>query len=208
MRMTPYLDKSQLGRGWNKEGIQASLISYQCLIVIFHQKGEFRMERFTVKTMFRLFIILLISTCVIGSTHCFASDIKSGFRDLKWGQPPPQGMVKVGDIVTGDEFERSSDKLLIGDIKLSKIRYYYNKSRLIGVKVFAAIEYSDKFKLICEEWWGKYIKIDPNTIAWNSKDTNAILNFGENDEVVLILISNKLAEKVSKEIANQSRKDM
>jgi len=81
-----------------------------------------------------LAVFFCLSICVMSMqvNPVFASTI-DGFRGLKWGDPPSEDLVFKKVYKDLSIYTRPNDKMSIGDIKLTAIKYIFWKNKFMGV---------------------------------------------------------------------------
>ncbi len=111
--------------------------------------------------------IFLGILAVLTPSQALAQDgLKPGFRDMEWNQPPAPGMVK--DHVEGNIifYTRATDKLSIGNAKLTSIIYGFFNNRLSGVTVRTGVGQEDALLAVLNESWGKGHQSNPYIKSW------------------------------------------
>ncbi len=97
-----------------------------------------------------------------------------GFRDLRWGSAPAPDMVSLGDTANGESFTRPSDKLAIGDVPLTAIKYSYLEGRLAVVVVSFDFEVLGQLETFLEGVWGPSLAQPEQPTYWRSDSTTVV----------------------------------
>ena len=125
-------------------------------------------------------IVLLLSFLILPSFEAIAfQNEPDGFRGIKWGTNIKnlRDMQLYGDF--GDEkfYTRKNDKLKIGEAKLEKITYIFNKGRLGGVMIcFTSASNASIIKETLTQHYGENFFTPPAEIlAWNGR--NVFISF-------------------------------
>jgi len=91
-----------------------------------------------------------------------------GFRDLRWGDAPPDGMTLVHE--DGDEklFSRSSDVLALDGTPVGSILYSFHRSQLAAVRIDMPLGAGERvFRSRCAVWGTpKQPAIDQERYFW------------------------------------------
>ena len=78
---------------------------------------------------------------------------KPGFRDLKWGDPPPDTMKLTDKTDITATYTRPDDKMSIGAVPLESITYRYYRSQLLSVSIVAPREhFRDLLTTLTVQW--------------------------------------------------------
>jgi len=82
-------------------------------------------------------------------------EIPSGFRGLKWGEAPVEGMNVVHDEGNDKLMARASDELKIENVPINSVLYSFNLDRLQGVMIDMPILSADPLFKILQSQWGQ-----------------------------------------------------
>ncbi len=107
--------------------------------------------------MKKMLLVGMILICVFGlaSIGFTFQNESDGFRGLKWGDPPTEGMVFVIKSEKRDFYIRSTDKMGIGNAKFYALGYgFYNGKFIQATGNFRNKENYDILEIICKGKFG------------------------------------------------------
>lgn len=88
-----------------------------------------------------------------------------GFRDLKWGDPPPEhGMELVGKDGENAFYTRASDVLRVEDVPVETIQYVFSGAKLSSVRIDAPLHAFDPLLRGLSKHWGPPETHDPKSL--------------------------------------------
>jgi hypothetical protein len=123
----------------------------------------------------------------------------SGFRGIKWGQPPVEGMAAVHEEGETRFLVRPSDDLKIGNVHISSAAYSFRLNRLETVVIeLQATGFELLIRHLTSEWGpprstpdrGKHVWADPGT---GPEASQAILEKKADSRTARLVISSKAA---------------
>jgi len=162
-------------------------------------------------------ILLLCATVSVPRLQAAENkEIKPGFRDLRWGDPIPQGMEPTAE---EDWYKRPDDDLAIGGVPLVSIAYNFYKGRLQCVLIRLPNGTSSDILTVLEQQWGRGFQDNRymRDRSWRSKDPALGWTWARFDEnsvtgsATIFIQSERIAaeEKADKKAAGaQAGRDM
>jgi len=110
------------------------------------------------------FIVVFLIMIFIVSGFAFQNE-PEGFRGLKWGDPPTEGMELVKETDGVKRYVRLDEKLYLGDAKLSRILYHFKQDEFIFVSLdFSGNENYGVLNMICR---GKFGEGEDFSSSWS-----------------------------------------
>jgi hypothetical protein len=109
------------------------------------------------------------------------TNIVPGFRDLRWGQPPIEGMTKVHQGNEDALYSRENDVLRVGPAVANSILYGFFRDRFQAVMLdFPLGSFESLAKHIASEWGAPRVSKDGFKVVWQGllagdEATNAVL---------------------------------
>ena len=106
----------------------------------------------------KILLVIVLVFLITGIGFAFPNE-PEGFRGLKWGDPPTEDMVYLGDISYAQKiYHRKGDKLCIGSATLNEIRYKFNFYSNQFHEVFANFTSEIDYKILKIIFEGRYGK--------------------------------------------------
>ena len=134
------------------------------------------------KISLSLLVVLLFIFALASIAQAFQNE-PDGFRGLKWGDPPTEDMVYLGDISYAQNiYHRKGDKLGIGSATLNEIRYKFNFYSYQFHEVFANFTSETDYKILKIIFEGRYGK---PTYIREGKDSYFLQWIGDKAEIRL-----------------------
>ena len=134
------------------------------------------------KISLSLLVVLLFIFALASIAQAFQNE-PDGFRGLKWGDPPTEDMVYLGDIsYAQNTYHRKGDKLGIGSATLNEIRYKFNFYSYQFHEVFANFTSETDYKILKIIFEGRYGK---PTYIREGKDSYFLQWIGDKAEIRL-----------------------
>ncbi len=134
----------------------------------------------------KIVLVVVMVFLTTGIVFAFQNE-PDGFRGLKWGDPPTEDMICIGEEEGIMIYERPTDKMGIGSAKFYSLTYRFYDQRFYNmVALFWHADNYEVLKIICEEKFGKTrkhgIEYGYYGPMWSGADTVILLkyDFGEN----------------------------
>lgn len=87
-----------------------------------------------------------------------------GFRDLRWGDPPPQAMTLVSQNEAEAVYALSGDLLRVEDVPVETIHYIFSDGKFAAVRVDAPLHAGDQLLRALSQNWGFPDTGDPRAL--------------------------------------------
>lgn len=81
-------------------------------------------------------------------------DVTSGFRGIRWGDPPPAAFARVEGSGDEETYERPGEPRRVEDVPVETIRYVFTGGHLSAVKIDASLHLADRLLKALTERWG------------------------------------------------------
>lgn len=137
--------------------------------------------------------------------------MKNGFRDLTWGQPPPEGFRPLSaDVAPMALFERPGESMKVGPAEAQMIEYgFLDGKRLVHVQLYFPLSAEAGLKSLLEEMYGPPEQVrSPSEESWTRSDENTVVTLKvEADRVSLFLGSHEMIDEALRRLKEAKAKD-
>ena len=131
--------------------------------------------------------IVIILIFLLVATGLTFQDEPEGFRGLKWGDPPLEGMKLFNEQPLLNAYMIPNEHLFLGNVTLYLIAYQFfiqsEEEVFMAVGLyFKGEENHDRMKRICQEKFGEETEKDYQSIAWFSLESMVMLKYDTIEE--------------------------
>ena len=122
--------------------------------------------------MRRFTLLLALSTLVLVPLSAGPAKPPTGFRDVRWGDPPLRDMrMTEGRPAEEAVYERLSDSLTFAGVKADSIHYLYWHNRLYSVLIRGRAGFKNVRDNLKSEWGEAFrAKPDLESYTWSSEE--------------------------------------
>lgn len=107
-------------------------------------------------------------------------DAKNGFRDLTFGDPPPEGMLTTEEDGGRRVYVRPDDELTIGDAHVRRMTYTFYRERFAAVRLHTTTLADGRALLaVLQQAFGPGVKDDPKRERYTWVGQQVAVTYGE-----------------------------